>query len=41
MIVIEATTDATLDSTGQLRLTHQPRLPRGPVRHENTCQQPI
>jgi hypothetical protein len=30
--VIEETMDATLDSNGQLRLTHQPRLPPGPVR---------
>ena len=32
MNVIEETIDATLDSNGQLRLTHQPRLPPGPVR---------
>jgi len=32
MKVIEETIDATLDSNGQLRLTHQPRLPPGPVR---------
>src|SRR5277367_5492243 len=32
MTVIEETIDATLDSNGQLRLTHQPRLPPGPVR---------
>jgi hypothetical protein len=32
MHVIEETIDATLDSNGQLRLTHQPRLPPGPVR---------
>jgi hypothetical protein len=32
MNVIEETIDATLDSSGQLRLTHQPRLPPGPVR---------
>jgi hypothetical protein len=30
--VTEETIDATLDSTGQLRLSHQPRLPPGPVR---------
>src|SRR5439155_21205228 len=30
--VIEETIEATLDSNGQLRLTHQPRLPPGPVR---------
>jgi hypothetical protein len=28
----EETIDATLDSNGQLRLAHQPRLPPGPVR---------
>jgi len=32
MNVLEETIDATLDSTGQLRLTHQPRLPPGPVK---------
>ena len=32
MNVIEETIDATLESNGQLRLTHQPRLPPGPVR---------
>jgi hypothetical protein len=32
MKVIEETIDATLDSDGQLRLTHQPKLPPGPVR---------
>jgi len=32
MNVIEETIDATLDSNGQLRLTHPPRLPPGPVR---------
>ena len=32
MDVIEETIDATLDANGQLRLTHQPRLPPGPVR---------
>jgi hypothetical protein len=32
MNVIEETIDATLDSNGQLRLRHQPRLPPGPVR---------
>lgn len=32
MNVIEQTIDATLDSNGQLRLTHQPLLPPGPVR---------
>ena len=32
MNVIEETIEATLDSNGQLRLTHQPRLPPGPVR---------
>jgi len=32
MKVIEETIEATLDSNGQLRLTHQPRLPPGPVR---------
>ncbi len=32
MNVIEETIDATLDPNGQLRLTHQPRLPPGPVR---------
>lgn len=32
MNVIEETIDATLDSNGQLQLTHQPRLPAGPVR---------
>jgi hypothetical protein len=29
---IEETIDATLDSNGQLRLSHQPQLPAGPVR---------
>lgn len=28
----EETIEATLDSNGQLQLTHQPRLPPGPVR---------
>ena len=32
MNVIEETIEATLESNGQLRLTHQPRLPPGPVR---------
>ena len=32
MKVVEETIDATLDSNGHLRLTHQPRLPPGPVR---------
>ncbi len=32
MNAIEETIDATLDSNGQLRLSHQPRLPPGPVR---------
>ena len=32
MNAIEETIDATLDSNGQLWLTHQPRLPPGPVR---------
>ncbi len=32
MSVIEETIEATLDSNGQLRLTHQPRLPPGPGR---------
>src|SRR5881628_1674504 len=32
MNVIEETIEATLDSNGQLRLTHQPQLPPGPVR---------
>ena len=32
MNVIEETIEATLDSNGQLRLSHQPRLPPGPVR---------
>jgi hypothetical protein len=31
MNVIEETIEAILDSNGQLRLTHQPRLPPGPV----------
>src|SRR5437899_9829985 len=31
MSVIEETIEATLDSNGQLRLTHQPQLPPGPV----------
>lgn len=31
MNVIEETIEATLDSNGQLRLTHQPKLPPGPV----------
>jgi hypothetical protein len=30
MNVIEETIDATLDSNGQLRLTHRPRVPPGP-----------
>ena len=29
---LEETIDATLDSNGQLRLSHPPRLPPGPVR---------
>ena len=32
MSSLEETIDATLDSNGQLRLSHQPRLPPGPVR---------
>ncbi len=32
MDVIEETIEATLDSNGQLRLTHHPRVPPGPVR---------
>ena len=32
MSAIEETIDATLDATGQLRLTHLPTLPAGPVR---------
>src|ERR1700722_6966771 len=32
MNVIEETIEATLGSNGQLRLTHQPSLPPGPVR---------
>src|SRR5207245_11584956 len=32
MNVVEETIEATLDSNGQLRLAHQPRLPPGPVR---------
>jgi hypothetical protein len=32
MNVTEETIEATLDSNGQLQLTHQPRLPPGPVR---------
>jgi hypothetical protein len=32
MNVVEETIDAMLDSNGQLQLTHQPRLPPGPVR---------
>ena len=32
MNVLEETIEATLDSNGQLRLTHPPRLPPGPVR---------
>lgn len=32
MNVIEETIEATLDSNGQLRLAHLPRLPPGPVR---------
>ena len=31
MNVIEETIEATLEPNGQLRLTHQPRLPAGPV----------
>jgi hypothetical protein len=31
MNLTEETIDATLDSNGQLWLTHQPRLPPGPV----------
>lgn len=32
MSVLEETIDATLDSNGQLRLSHPPRLSPGPVR---------
>ena len=32
MNLIEETIEATLDSNGQLQLTHQPQLPPGPVR---------
>ena len=32
MNVTEETIEATLDSKGQLRLTHRPQLPPGPVR---------
>lgn len=31
MSIIEETIDAVLDSNGQLRLSHQPQLPPGPV----------
>lgn len=31
MNIIEETIEATLDSNGQLRLSHQPQLPPGPV----------
>ena len=31
-MLVEETIEATLDSNGQLRLTHPPRLPPGPVR---------
>ncbi|HEY7327677.1 MAG TPA: hypothetical protein VH592_08560 [Gemmataceae bacterium] len=31
MSIIEETIEATLDSNGQLHLTHPPRLPPGPV----------
>jgi hypothetical protein len=32
MNLIEETIEATLDANGELHLTHQPRLPPGPVR---------
>ncbi len=32
MSVTEETIEATLESNGQLRLTHRPQLPPGPVR---------
>ncbi len=32
MNIVEETIEATLESNGQLRLIHQPRLPPGPVR---------
>ncbi len=32
MNVLQETIEATLDSNGQLRLSHQPQLPPGPVR---------
>ncbi len=32
MNIVEETIDATLDASGQLQLTHQPRLLPGPVR---------
>lgn len=32
MNTIEETIDATLDANGQLRLSHSPRLPPGPVK---------
>ena len=32
MNIIEETIEATLGANGQLRLTHQPQLPSGPVR---------
>jgi hypothetical protein len=32
MNVIDETIEATLDSNGQLRLTHRPKRPPGPVR---------
>lgn len=31
MSLLEETIDATLDSNGQLQLSHQPQLPPGPV----------
>jgi hypothetical protein len=37
MNFIEETVDAVPDSNGQLRLTHQPRLPPGPVRMSCTA----
>ncbi len=32
MDIVEETIEATLDANGQLRLSHPPRLPPGPVR---------
>lgn len=41
MNIIEETIEATLDPNGELRLTHPPRLPPGPVRVTIRATSPV